>query len=473
MKKLLLLVCIGYLCVTMLTAQQLENSVRDAVVRLSDRLLRPLDVSIGSMTLDDGTTVSPFSRQLYNLVLDYATNNVPRFRVVEVTRGPRQPDGQQRGTIKGTFAKRNDMVEVFLILVSADGTSLGSHRFTFPLTELTQRGISLEPENLNIIEEQKQIFTKVDTSPANQNRPPVSASPANQNINIQAFFNSESMTYLHRDELKLTVFADRDCYFKIIHIDVNNQIKMIFPTRSDNNNFLRANVGRNVFDNQNRYMLYGPYGAETLVFVASPVQFPNIEREYNEPWKAATEETIRAAAAGAGHARYPITIIKPHEEYEYAKPENMTELYQSIRDDAVRQGGHFEGNATSGFYIINNIRGSYRVPSGRPGIIEFAVYDLNAYAADSYSGTRTRGSPFNFSFTKPQNIAQAVQTVRGSILENGGTFTGNEQQGNFRANGITGQYQVTDVVNVTISEKPFVVPNSLIENEVKKYFGVR
>jgi hypothetical protein len=249
---------------------------------------------------------------------------------------------------------------------------------------------------------------------------------------------------------------------------------MIFPTRNDNNNFLRANASRTVFDNQNsRRILCEPYGAETLVVVASPVQFPNIEREYSEPWRAATEEMITAAIAGAGQARYPITILKPHEEYEFAKPDDMTALYQSIRDDAVRQGGYFSGNEASGVYIIGNVRGSYRVPSGRQDTIQFASYFLDAYTADSYRGERVRGSAHTFFFARPQNIAQAVQAVRGSILEKGGTFNGNEQQGSFRASGIAGQYQVTDVVNVTISEKPFVIPNSLIENEVRNYFGVR
>jgi hypothetical protein len=256
---------------------------------------------------------------------------------------------------------------------------------------------------------------------------------------------------------------------------VNNQINTIYPRSRNDNNYLPANVSRTVFDNPNsRYVLYGPYGAETIVVVASLVQFPKIERgEYNETWRAATEEEIIEAIAGAGEARYPITILKPHEEYEYARPENMTEIYQAIRDDAIRQGGYFEGNATSGFYIINNIRGSYRVPSGKPDTIQFATYFLDAYTVDSYRGVRTRGSPFNFSFSRPQNISQAVQTVRSSIQERGGTFTGNEQQGNFRSSGITGQYRVSEVVSVTISEKPIVVPNSLIENEVKKYFGAR
>jgi hypothetical protein len=52
-------------------------------------------------------------------------------------------------------------------------------------------------------------------------------------------------------------------------------------------------------------------------------------------------------------------------------------------------------------------------------------------------------------------------------------FNGNEQAGSFQASGIAGLYQIADLVNVTIVDKPFIVPNSLIEKEVKKFFGVR
>jgi hypothetical protein len=454
MKKLIVLMCIGCLCVTMINAQELENGIREAVSRFAMRLLRPLDVNIGAMTLEGNDTPSGFSIYLYNLVYYYVDEN-PSFRIV--TRGPSRPDEQQKGLLKGTFAQRRDMVEVYLYLISeTDGRSFGTHRFTFPLAELTSRDISIEPEIVPNIP-----FPPVQT----------------ETIHIEASFNSNTRTYMHADELILTVTADRNCYFKIIHIDVNNQFKMIYPRNRNDNNQLRANEYRNVFGvDGNRQILCEPYGAETLVVVASSAQFPNIEREYSQPWRPATEETIRAAIAGEGQARYPFTIIPPHDVYEYTRPENMTEFYQALRDDVTRQNGQFENDAVNGFYsvyTINNIRGSYRVPSDRPNVIQFATYYLDAYSADANRGTRTRGSPHSFSFARPQNVAQAVLTVRSSILGKGGTFNGDEQQGNFRASGITGQYQVTDVVRVTISEKPFVIPNSLIENEVKNYFGVR
>jgi len=65
---------------------------------------------------------------------------------------------------------------------------------------------------------------------------------------------------------------------------------------------------------------------------------------------------------------------------------------------------------------------------------------------------------------------QAVQAVRSGITAKGGTFEGNEQQGNFKASGITGRYSVADRVSVSISEKPALIPNSLIEKEVRSYF---
>jgi hypothetical protein len=490
MKKLLLLVCFGCLSVALLSAQELEKGVKEAVTRFAERQARPLEVNIGEMTLRGGDAPSDLSPYLYEVVKHYAVNDLSRkFIVVEATRGPTRPDEPQKGIIKGTFALGKDTVDVSLELVK-DGKVDGSYRFTVPLAELTRRGITVVPVNSAVIEKQEQIFKALsETAPAKTNTPPVSAAPANQNIKIQAFFNSESMTYKHRDELHITVMADRDCYFKVIHIDVDNQMKMIYPNSNDRDNFLRANVPRDIFEKA-RYMLYEPYGTEVILVVASAQKFVNIEQEYAAPWVLATVDTVRNAVkgnrggdlelgavpitfSGEGEAKYKITILKPDEEYSYTRPANMEAYIQDFKNDITKKGGVFhDGNEQSGYYTLDGIRGSYRVPRNAPDTIQFTAYYMDKYTRSP--GVRTtRGSSYEFKFAKPQNISQAVQTVRSSIMESGGTFAGNEQQGNFRASGITGKYQVADMVNVTISEKPFVVPNSMIENEVKKYFGVR
>jgi hypothetical protein len=432
------------------TQDAIEAGIKRAVDTLAVRLQSPTETVIGAFTMTGTNIPSELSLFLTEKITHYATENQARkYKIVE-------GETKNRAVLNGFFTKRNDRVDVTLKLSTPDNAADGSQIFSLSLAVLEQIGLAVEPENMH------KMIVLDDIIPV----------PVTETIHIEASFNSNTRTYKHRDELKMSVMADRDCYFKIIHIDVGNKIRMIYPNSYDKNNYLSANTARNIFETA-KYYLYEPYGVENILVVASIGQFKDIEQEYSQPWKAATEEAIKRAIAGAGEARYTITILKPHEEYEYAKPQNMTATYQAIRDDAIKQGGYFEGNETSGFYIINNIRGSYRVPRETPDIIQFTSYFLDTYTGISGRGVRTRGTPFNFSFPKPNNISQAVQAVRSGIERKGGTFTGNEQQGHFKASGIAGQYSVSDMVNVTISEKPFVVPNSVIENEVKNYFGGR
>jgi len=430
------------------TAEAMDAGIKRAVDALASGLQAPTETRIGNFYLSEANASSGLSRYLYEHIRHYAANN-SKYSITE-------NQTNEAASITGFFTRRNDRVEVTIELKLPKGLA-GSQRFSLSAAELARMQIAIEPENLPKITE--------------LNRNMNNLTPSSQ-INIQAQFNSGSRTYFHVDELKMTLVSDRSCYFKVYHINVNNEIKLVYPTRRDADNTLRANVSRTLFNNPNSsYLLYGPYGTETILVVASNTQFRNIENEKNMPWTAVTEEILKEAAAGDGKSQYSITIIKPHEEYEFKKPQDMTQMYQEIRKDVENRGGVFvEGNAKSGIYRIGNIRGSYLVDNDT---IQFATYFLGNFTGGSNTAFMTRGSGYNFSFAKPQNISQAVQTVRSGILSKGGTFTGDEQQGNFKASGIAGQYRVSDMVNVTISEKPFIVPNSLIENEVKNFFGVK
>jgi len=432
------------------TQDSLEAGIKKAVDNLAVKLKPQTETTIGAFTLTGTNVPSELSLFLTEKITHYAKNNQGRkYKIIE-------SDETKKAVLSGFFKKTNDRVNVTIELSTPDNEADGSQIFSISLAVLGQIPIAVEPENFN------KMFIPGRTN---------SSSAA---INIEASFNSNTHTYKHGDELKITILADSDCYFKIIHIDVENKFKIIYPNNRNDNNFIRANESYIVFDSPNsRRVLCGPYGAETLVVVASPVQFPNIEQEYRQPWRTATEDLIKSAIAGSGEARYAITILKPHEEYEYTKPQNMTEIFQGIKNDIIKQRGIFVGNETSGYYIINNIRGSYLVSSASPDKIQFATYYLDTYNGVANRGKTTRGNPFNFSFVKPQNISQAIETVRSRIEDKGGTFNGDEQKGDFKASGITGQYKVSNMVNVTIQDKPFVIPNSLIENEVKIFFGVR
>jgi hypothetical protein len=485
MKKRFLAVCFLFCTAVLLLAEDIDGVVKTAVDGLASRLLYPMEVSIGGINLAGTESPTAFSRYLSNRILAHAPNN-RMFRVVPQSRGGIErvsSGGPKKGLIEGVFLREGGLVRVTLRLATdPDGAVLDTRDFSVSAEELERLGIAIEPENPKARDDLNVVMAALAGDGETDRQ-----SPAVPGIHIQAWFDSESRTYMYRDPLNMTVMADRNCYFKIIHIDVNNQMKMIYPNSYDRNNYLRANVPRSVFENAG-YMIYEPCGTETILVVASATQFNSIEQEFLAPWTACTAESLRTAIVGSrggdleapprpilftgeGEARYSITILKPHEEYEYGRPANMAEAVQTMGGDIVQRGGFFEGSETSGYGILNNVRTSYHVPRDRPDTVRFAVYYLDSFSGGPGAGVRTRGQGFSFSFARPGDIGRAVDAVRSGIERKGGAFNGNERQGSFRASGIAGQYQVSGMVNVTITEKPLLIPNSLIEKEVKNYFG--
>jgi len=162
-------------------------------------------------------------------------------------------------------------------------------------------------------------------------------------INIDVSFDSKDRKYMYGDELKMTVISDKNCYFKVLHIETNtntnNRVKMIYPTKNDNNNYLQKNVNRNVFQNQNnKYFFSPPYGNGLIMVVASTKQFKNIKSDMNPSWITIKGEELNEMIKGEDKIAFIINILKPDEEYEYSKPDNITEIYQIIQNDTKIQG---------------------------------------------------------------------------------------------------------------------------------------
>jgi hypothetical protein len=225
--------------------------------------------------------------------------------------------------------------------------------------------------------------------------------------------------------------------------------------------------------------LQAPFGQDTIKVVASRRQFENLAGEFNQTWKA-TGETVRRAESYRGLAMrygpeegaeetvttgFNFTVLPAgysDSVYTYRKPEDMDGAVRALREDILRQGGRF--NERDGSFSMPGIAGNYTV-SGDTVILSLR------YTGNQLIAPRTRGlSSFHFNIDRPRNITQAIQAVKNGIEAKGGIFSGDERQGNFRASGIAGQYQVADRVNVSITEKPALIPASLIEREVKNYF---
>jgi hypothetical protein len=490
MKKQLLLV-LGFVlasAVSLMAQDVLDTDVKKALDALAAGLSRRMNVCIKEVTLD-GTKdmTSEVSRIIRNKIVYHASQN-PFFNIVVETRGPINQNEPQTGRIFGNYTQDGEMLEVYLTL-EIGGTIRRQQRFFVSIAELKRRKISWLPENVKSLEEakrQEQDLTRLTGTGALDRQTPVPPIIGQEKtgIGIRAWFNDESLTFLHREELEMTIMLDQDGWFKVYTIDTNNNIKMLYPNTVDKNNYLRANSPRDIFENA-KYMLYDP-GVETIIVVASAKPFKNIEEEYIAPLIPATAEAIRTAIrgdhsggleafspitfSGESVARFTITILKPHAEYVYLKPTNMSEAVHEMRSDIVRQGGFFEGNELSGCGILNGFRCSYRIPRDAPDTLQFAVYNLDTYIGDPTAPTRTRGAGFEFSFEKPGDMNQALLKARSGIEGKGGVFSGDDQQGSFQAQGVAGNYRVSDVVNVIITEKPAMVPTSIIVRGVKNYF---
>jgi len=79
----------------------------------------------------------------------------------------------------------------------------------------------------------------------------------------------------------------------------------------------------------------------------------------------------------------------------------------------------------------------------------------------------------SFKFNIDSNPVDIVDKVKSKIENEGGSFTGDENEGNFNlptpVGGIEGNYSVGDNdLKIDITKKPMMLPCSMIESELEK-----
>jgi hypothetical protein len=82
-----------------------------------------------------------------------------------------------------------------------------------------------------------------------------------------------------------------------------------------------------------------------------------------------------------------------------------------------------------------------------------------------------------FTVALNDEISSVLSRVESAITESGGTFAGDSTKGVFQGSSVMGPIKgeycsvAENEVRITINDKPFVVPYSMIEGEIKKYFS--
>jgi hypothetical protein len=471
-------------------AQDLDARVKQAVDALVARYNTPITVSVAAPTIGGTDSVSAFSGYLSGIIERCAINNT-LYQVAEPTRGapPIRSGGGQRGNIKGRYELVGDQVEVTLTLITEpEGNRVAAASFRISREELEKLNISVLPENRKTpaeVQTQAALFENIPLSP-----PPAPSPPGE--LTAQIWPDKESRTYVDGETMSISLYASRDCWFKVYHIDVDNRMRLIYPNQNDRNNTLKANTLRVIPENT-VFQLGAPYGEETILAVFSDRPFENLEAELSAAIPATRESISRAAgqrglsvqtkAAASPQetsraARFSYTIVPAgisgfsdliEETFVFKRPADAAGAIQLLRDEVISRNGTFTGNEREGSWAADDMRGSYRLNAGE--VVLVIRRGPRQSAISRIPGTRGGDGGFNFTFDKPADVSSAVAAVKTAIEKKGGRFTGDIREGNFKASGIAGHYAVLSRVSVTIQEKPFIIPNQLIEREVKNYFG--
>jgi hypothetical protein len=257
-----------------------EEEIARAVSAMARAVNQKTTITVGRISYADTQTVSNLSAWLKNTIVSSAQKQNDKFEVASesesadfavASRGltvETQASGSRaiQAVITGSFSPLDADAEVSLQLVSTSGNRvvLSSSRFVIPSSELQRRKLSLLPEKDNVIITKAEFETKqkaVEPYSGKNNRWKFTVTP---DVLDGIYYDGDYMT--------MRVFSERDCYFRIIHVDVNGETQVIYPLSANDNNFIRAGQTRRIPDNT-RFKMGAPYGEEMILASAYERQF--------------------------------------------------------------------------------------------------------------------------------------------------------------------------------------------------------
>ena len=79
--------------------------------------------------------------------------------------------------------------------------------------------------------------------------------------------------------------------------------------------------------------------------------------------------------------------------------------------------------------------------------------------------------PYTFTIIFDEDPQILIDKIKKEVVENNGIFSGNTEQGKIYIGKITVDYKIKGKnISVTITDKPRLMPNKLIESRIRGYF---
>ena len=299
-KRFMLAAVISGVVIAALSAQQsIEGVLRKFDGAISQAAIPKAQVSIGFISYaetDTSGTVVPWMQseikkaaaKMRRINLIQSKTLMPQEQTGIATRGA--SFGKQRTIaakdrkyiLTGRYYENKSagVVELTLELSSTDGKLLASETAVIPITEITDRNLTLYPENLAQAEAIKEEFTQAAAEV--QSAPPAAATKTPQKtasspaaaksgtIDITAVMldpDNNLVDILYPgDTVKFLVSTGKDAYIAIMGIDANGK-QYSLPVKD---NFLKADMPRTFPDDDVDYQVVdGVFGTEHLFIYAA------------------------------------------------------------------------------------------------------------------------------------------------------------------------------------------------------------
>ena len=299
-----------------------EEEIARAVSAMARAVNQKTTITVGRISYADTQTVSNLSAWLKNTIVSGAQKQNDKFEVASesesanfavASRGltveiPVASGGKAiQAVITGSFSPLDADAEVSLQLVSTSGNRvvLSSSRFVIPSSELQRRKLSLLPEKDNAVITKAEFETKqkaVEPYSGKGNKWKFTVTP---DVLDGIYYDGDYMT--------MRVFSERDCYFRIIHVDVNGETQMIYPLSANDNNFICAGETRRIPDNT-RFKMGTPYGEEMILVSAYERKFSQSQQSGVPSAEGITrgltvEADNKAQISPAATAKFSYTIL--------------------------------------------------------------------------------------------------------------------------------------------------------------------
>jgi TolB-like protein len=265
----------------------LEAEIDKAVAGLGRSLAGRMTIAIGRISLSGTGTVTNLSDYLKTSIThsalqqagkyevagdsvsgDYAVSAANLTRDIFVEDTPvhgTQASVPIQGVVEGEFSPLGEDAQVTLRLVSArDNKALGSSRFVIPAAEMQKRDLSLYPPKNDTVISRAEFEAKQ-----------AAIAPFGGRDNAFGFtVKADDLdgVYHAGQYMTMRLYAEKDCYFRILHVGVGGNVQTLYPRSPGDDNFIKAGQTRRIPDNT-RFKIAAPFGEEYILAAAYSSRF--------------------------------------------------------------------------------------------------------------------------------------------------------------------------------------------------------